>query len=126
MVLLDPEIRSDFGIDLPCHASCLHSVLRKDEFHRVQEERRHMPRFDGSLARSLDFDNITTTLRPPQKATPRRARLRPGFALLQGPDKYSVLEKRRRAAQIRARHALDRVDSIERTAAAGLSTEGER
>lgn len=82
-----------------------------------------MPRFDGSLARSLDFDNSTTTLRLRQKTTARRARFRLGFALLQGPDKYAVLERRRRAAQIKARHALDRVDSIE---PAGLSTEGRR
>lgn len=63
-----------------------------------------MVRFDGSLARSLDFGNIPADA--PQK---RRAPASTTRLWLQGPDKYKVLEKRRRAAQIKARHALDLV-----------------
>lgn len=63
-----------------------------------------MVRFDGSLARSLDFGNIPTGIAH-RAASPSTARLR-----LQGQDKYKVFEKRRRAAQIKARHALDLVD----------------
>ena len=41
---------------------------------------------------------------------PSRRRL----GLLRGPDKYTVLDQRRRAAQIRARHAMDLIDVMER------------
>jgi hypothetical protein len=65
-----------------------------------------MARFDGSLARQLDFGEITTTV------SLRRGGLRlavPGGGL-RGPDKYKVLEHRRRQAQIKARRLLDLVD----------------
>ena len=63
-----------------------------------------MVRFDGSLARSLDFGHIPTDASHTRRVTASTTRL-----WLQGPDKYKVLEKRRRAAQIKARHALDLV-----------------
>src|SRR5262245_40600660 len=63
-------------------------------------ERRHMHRFDGVLARSLDFDNTSTNASPngPKRAAVKLAtpRTRQRVGLLQGPDKYKVLEKRRR------------------------------
>ena len=65
-----------------------------------------MSRFDGSLARTLDFGEMTTT-------TPiygdRRAGLRLALPAdpLRGPDKYKVLEHRRHQAQITARRLLD-------------------
>lgn len=65
-----------------------------------------MVQVDGSLARALQFDAASGA-----RVTPRLATGRPG--LLRGPDKYKVLERRRRAAQIRARHVLDSLDLIE-------------
>ena len=79
-----------------------------------------MSPFDGSLARTLDFGDTTTSQRPvrglgsrrtaPGERGPSRRRL----GLLRGPDKYTVLDRRRRAAQIRARHAMDLIDVMER------------
>jgi hypothetical protein len=69
-----------------------------------------MLRFDGSLARSLDFDGTATNIRVPRTVNRTFARTCQRFGLLQGPGKYKVLENRRRAAQIKARHALDLVD----------------
>ena len=65
-----------------------------------------MTRFDGSTALKLDFGGFTTT---GTLATGRRGELRlaPAGDRLRGPDKYKVLEHRRRQAQIRARHLLD-------------------
>jgi hypothetical protein len=64
-----------------------------------------MPRFDGSLARSLDFGDLTTsTFPPPLKAGLKLARRPEG---VRGPDKYKVLEHRRRQAQIKARRLLE-------------------
>jgi hypothetical protein len=62
-----------------------------------------MVRFDGSLARALDFGGM------PSSSRPNRRRL----SLLRGPDKYKVLEHRRRTAQIKARHALDLIEMME-------------
>ena len=65
-----------------------------------------MTRFDGSTALKLDFGGMTTT---GGVAAGGRAGLRlaiPGSAL-RGPDKYRVLEHRRRQAQLRARHLLE-------------------
>ena len=74
-----------------------------------------MSRFDSSLARTLDFGDTSQT--PVRGLTSLRAghagrRLR----LLRGPDKYKVLDQRRRAAQIKARHAMDLIDVMERSA----------
>ena len=81
-----------------------------------------MLRFDGSLARSLDFDNITTDgpLVRPGRPTASAARLRLHLELAPGPDKYKALEKRRRFAQIKARHALDLVEVMEHAVEARL------
>ncbi|MBW8896409.1 MAG: hypothetical protein JF613_09535 [Acidobacteria bacterium] len=61
---------------------------------------------DGSLARALQFDDTSIA-----RVAPRLAARRAG--LLRGPDKYKVLERRLRAAQIKARHVLDSLDLIE-------------
>jgi hypothetical protein len=68
-----------------------------------------MARFDGSLARALDFGDITTSTRVHGGG---RAGLRlalPG-GVLRGPGKYKVLEHRRHQAQITARRLLDRME----------------
>ena len=73
-----------------------------------------MPRFDGSLARALDFGDTTTTATPiigalcGQRGTLRLASV---VGRLHGPDKYRILERRRRDAQIRARRLLDLLDA---------------
>ena len=79
-----------------------------------------MSRFDSSLAKTLDFGASTShkpirgltslrTLQSPQGLGRRR------LGLLRGPDKYKVLDRRRRAAQIKARHAMDLIDVMERS-----------
>ena len=65
-----------------------------------------MPRFDGSLAVKLDFGEMTTTTFPSRAAL----RLAAMPARLNGPDKYQMLEHRRRQAQIKARRLLDLAD----------------
>ena len=66
--------------------------------------------FDGATAHQLDFDDFTTTtfsLRPASSATARtELRLALRCRRLLGPDKYKVLDLRRRRAQISARRAL--------------------
>ena len=64
-----------------------------------------MPRFDGSLARQLAFGELTTTTAPSVRPLKAQLRLaaRPAVG---GPDKYKVLEHRRRQAQIKARRVL--------------------
>jgi hypothetical protein len=65
-----------------------------------------MSHTDGSLARRLDFGEITTTvgcsrqLKADLRLAGRRDRL-------PGPDKYRALDHRRRQAQIKARRLLD-------------------
>jgi hypothetical protein len=61
---------------------------------------------EGALARKLDFDDITVTLgvTPARKA---ELRLTGRSDRLRGPEKYKVLEHRRRQAQIAARRLLD-------------------
>jgi hypothetical protein len=66
-----------------------------------------MARFDGSLARQLDFGSITTITAPGGRAG---LRLALPSGVLRGPDKYKVLESRRRQAQIKARRLLDLMD----------------
>lgn len=66
-----------------------------------------MSRFDGSLARKLDFGEMTTTAAQPGGAG---LRLAVPSGLLRGPDKYKVLDERRRQAQIKARRLLDLLD----------------
>jgi hypothetical protein len=66
-----------------------------------------MPRVDGSLARQMDFEEMG---RP--GAAPNRPALRLGHRprLLRGPNKYQVLERRRRLAQMAARRVLDLIE----------------
>lgn len=85
-----------------------------------------MSRFDGSLARTLDFGEAASSTAPASSG--RRihglASLRPGArvrlltprspAFSSGADKYTVLDRRRRAAQITARRAMDLIDVMER------------
>ena len=68
--------------------------------------------FNGSAALKLDFGGMTTT-------TPGRTG-RAGLRLaaapsgrLQGPDKYKVLDHRRRQAQIRARRLLEMMEEAQ-------------
>lgn len=69
-----------------------------------------MTRFDGSVARKLDFGEMTTTA---ALAGRGRAGLRLALpsGVLRGPDKYKVLEHRRRQAQINARRLLDLMEA---------------
>ena len=64
-----------------------------------------MARFDGSLARTLDFGEITTTT-PVYGGGRAGLRLALPAGVLRGPDKYKVLEHQRRQAQIKARRLL--------------------
>ena len=86
-----------------------------------------MSRFDGSLARTLDFGEAATAPVPRDSrgrmrslasvARGNRPMLSSGpLELLRGADKYKVLDRRRRAAQIQARHAMDLIDVMERAA----------
>jgi hypothetical protein len=63
-----------------------------------------MSRVDGSLARKLDFGEMTTTAFQ-HGCGPLRLALSSGG--LRGWDKYKVLEDRRHQAQIKARRLLD-------------------
>ena len=68
-----------------------------------------MSEFEGTLALQLDFGDrpaaVTGTVTPGRTGL----RLAPPPGRLTGPDKYRVLQARRRRAQIRARHLLDLV-----------------
>ncbi len=63
-----------------------------------------MMRFDGTLARQLD---LVDDDKEPLAAPVPRGHVRPTFRLLKQ-DVYAELTRRRRRAQIAARHALDR------------------
>jgi hypothetical protein len=65
-----------------------------------------MAQFDGSAALKLDFGGMTTTT-PAMRGSRGSLRLAAAPATLSGPDKYKILEHRRRQAQIRARHLLE-------------------
>jgi hypothetical protein len=87
-----------------------------------------MSRFDGSLARTLDFGEAAAAsgamdARGRMGTRPSMSRARGAavvfsgkIGLLRGTDKYKVLDRRRRAAQIQARHAMDLIDVMERAA----------
>jgi hypothetical protein len=70
-----------------------------------------MSGFEGSLALKLDFGEL------PARVTSTGSRGRAGLRLASGtdqlsvPDKYRVLDIRRRRAQIRARRLLDLMDA---------------
>jgi hypothetical protein len=63
--------------------------------------------FEGSLRPVLGVGSLRTLA---GNRGPSRRRM----GLLRGPDKYTVLDQRRRAAQIKARHAMDLIDVMER------------
>ena len=66
-----------------------------------------MTGFDGSLALKLDFGDLPARV----TSTGGRAALRLAAGqAMSGPDKYRLLEHRRRQAQIRARHLLELMD----------------
>jgi hypothetical protein len=66
-----------------------------------------MPRFDGSLARQFDFGDITTSTFPAARPLKAGLKLAARPEALRGPDKYKVLDHRRRQAQIKARRLLE-------------------
>ncbi len=66
-----------------------------------------MPRFDGSLARQFDFGDVTTSTFPPARPLKASLKLAAQPEGVRGPDKYKVLEHRRRQAQIKARRLLE-------------------
>ena len=83
-----------------------------------------MARNEGAVARQLDFGDehdrsACRTSQYPGDGSPAGARgakaglrLAVPSALLRGPDKYKVLEHRRRQAQIRARNAVDAAEKL--------------
>jgi hypothetical protein len=70
-----------------------------------------MAQFDGSLARTLDFGETGTAVGPVAVSGRAGLRLAPAPARLHGPDKYGILEHRRRQAQIAARRLLDLMEA---------------
>jgi hypothetical protein len=66
-----------------------------------------MSGFEGSLALKLDFGELPTRVTSTGSRGRAGLRLASGPERLTGPDKYRVLDVRRRRAQIRARHLLD-------------------
>ena len=73
-----------------------------------------MPRLEGSLARTLEFEEMNAIAPPAVPAGPRgMLRLAPARRLA-GPRKYKVLEARRRHAQRNARRLLDLLDAQEK------------
>jgi hypothetical protein len=68
-------------------------------------------RFDGAAALKLDFGGVTTT----SQAGGGRAglRLATPSGTLRGPEKYKVLEHRRRQAQILARRLLEMMEEAQ-------------
>jgi hypothetical protein len=69
-----------------------------------------MARFEGSAALKLDFGGITTTA---VARSGRGLRLATQTGALRGPDKYKVLEHRRRQAQIKARRLLSLMEEAQ-------------
>ena len=70
-----------------------------------------MAHFRGSLAHQLDFEDPSTAPLAPNghsglPVQRTELRLAPSGPRLRGPDKYKVLEHRRRRAQIEARRVL--------------------
>ena len=65
-----------------------------------------MDRFDGTSARQLHLIAPDSAIPEPRRA-PQRPQLRPTFRLMKQ-DVYVELARRRRRAQIAARHLLDR------------------
>jgi len=70
-----------------------------------------MKLFEGSLALKLDFGELATRVTGTVPRGRAALRLAPGTGRLTGPDKYGVLDRRRRQAQISARHLLELMDT---------------
>jgi hypothetical protein len=70
-----------------------------------------MTGFEGSLAVKLDFGDVPTRVTSTGARGRAALRLAPASGGLSGPDKYRVLDARRRQAQIRARHLLELMDA---------------
>jgi hypothetical protein len=70
-----------------------------------------MSGFDGSLARKLDFGEQAAAVTSTGGRGRAGLRLAPPLQRLAGPDKYRVLDGRRRRAQIAARRMLDLFDA---------------
>jgi hypothetical protein len=68
-----------------------------------------MSGFDGSLALKLDFGGFTTQVTSTAGRHRADLRLARNPGRLTGPDKYKVLDRRRRQAQIKARRLLDQM-----------------
>jgi hypothetical protein len=66
-----------------------------------------MTRGYQALARQLDFGDQTTATFPAPRPVKASLHLAAPPDRLRGPDKYKVLEHRRRQAQIAARRLLD-------------------
>jgi hypothetical protein len=66
-----------------------------------------MARFSGAAA--FDFGDLTTA--PAVRPAKAGLRLALPSGVLRGPQKYEVLEHRRRQAQIKARRLLDLIES---------------
>jgi hypothetical protein len=69
-----------------------------------------MAGFEGTLARKLDFGGLPTAVTSTGGTSRGPLRLAPS-RVLTGPDKYAVLERRRRHAQITARRLLALMDA---------------
>ena len=72
-----------------------------------------MARNDGALARQLDFGDDETGSGQRSLGRQRGLRLAGPSAVLRGPDKYKVLEHRRRRAQIKARKVIEAADRLD-------------
>ena len=68
-------------------------------------------RFDGAAAMKLDFGGVTTTSSG-VKAGRAGLRLASASGVLRGPDKYKILDHRRRQAQIKARRLLEMMEEV--------------
>ena len=68
-------------------------------------------RFDGAAAMKLDFGGVTTTAAG-VKAGRAGLRLASPSGVLRGPDKYKILDHRRRQAQIKARRLLEMMEEV--------------
>ena len=69
-----------------------------------------MTRFEGNLARQLDFGAAPSTTTATMAPGGTGLRLAPAPRRLTGPDKYRILHERLRRAQIAARRLLDLCD----------------
>ncbi len=70
-----------------------------------------MTGFEGSLALKLAFGDVPTRVTSTSGRGRAALRLASSGMALSGPDKYRVLDLRRRRAQIRARHLLELMDT---------------